>query len=511
MAALIGSVGCLAGCGGPGSAVDRPAGSALWVSAQAPPVGLEGVADAAAKLADQGLNIPQVSALARAGVGEIFVEAATLEWDGASPRLLQHRLPAMPLRTSASLVVRGAWASSVERAEENAQALERELVSLAFRAEDEGLIVQGFHLELAAPGAPEEMLESLAATLALLRKGLTGQRYLSVGLQAPWLELETLPALADTVDLLVPWLYGNRPRHPRRDEAWDLAVVDAALERMEALETPYLVGVVTLNTIEHLSRRGEVLGRRTDGNLSRLALHPRLDLESGFVLLGLDCRRYDFRVEAPTRLGDWRLGIGERVRVQGLSYEYLRELRRRLSARDLEYWQGQLYFRRPTAEEELTPSVEVLTAALSPTEEDPRLEVEVVPVVTEGDRLRVRLVLRNPTVRTSELIFLDANHLDLDVSGAVILSAEPGDFQRYQLLRADARGELSVSLRQAHLLRLFRPILEPGAEVSTGDIVLRRTSGPLELMPRASFLLPDGSPLESRAQVWNPESQPSEP
>jgi hypothetical protein len=194
------------------------------------------------------------------------------------------------------------------------------------------------------------------------------------------------------------------------------------------------------------------------------------------------------------------------VRVQGLSDEYLRELRRRLMARDLDYWQGQLYYRLPLPDEVLTPSVEILAAALSPTEEEPRLEVEVVPVATEGDRRRVRLVLRNPTVRTSELIFLDANHLDLEVSGAVIQSAEPGDFQRYQLLRADARGELSVSLRQAHLLRLFRPILEPGAEVSTGDIVLRRTSGPLELLPRASFLLPDGSPLESSTEVWTPDS-----
>ncbi|MCB1054355.1 MAG: hypothetical protein KDD11_02445 [Acidobacteria bacterium] len=477
----------LAGCRGDAGGPRAERGSALWIAAPGP-----------------GADGAVTGRLAAAGIERYFLEAARLSWSGTEPQIERLELPRLPPRTPVILAVDGRFAPPSGDAESIARRLQRELTSLAFLVEDEGYLVDGFLLDL----DPGRDLERYASVLAALRAGRQDRRSVAAAVWARHLAAGTtdpgLAALAASVDNLVAWLYGQRPEEPPRDDAWDLGAVDSALGVLEALGVPYRVGVVTLNRLEHLSAGGEILERRADGRLETLALDRRLELEPGFVLFGLDCRRYDFKARSSFVLEGWQVRSGEILRVQGLSYVYLAELQRRLAARDLEHHLGELYLRLPAPGERISPALDTLLASLGGPLPDPELEASVEQV--PGG---YRASLRHVGIRISELVFVDANFLDLELRGGTFGAVDAGGFERYQLLRRTRDGGVTVSLHQATLLRLYRPILEPGDEVTTGRIEVRGAGGPVSLTPKPSFLLPDGSPMSAATSPWPVPATPA--
>lgn len=485
---LLGSL-ALGACARDADGPRGTSGSALWVADSGP-----------------GLDGDTVERLAGAGIEGVFLEAGRLSWSGSRPKIERLPLPRLPPRSAVILAVEGIWKPGAADAETLAGDLQRELTSLAFVVEDEGYVVEGFLLDL----DPGQDLDRYTAVLDAIRRARQDRRSLAAAVSGRRLARgagdASLAKLASSVDFLVAWLYGQRPEGVSRDEAWDLGAVDAGLGVLESLGVPYLVGVVTLNHIEHRSAGGEVLARRTIGRLGRLALDRRLELEPGFVLLGLDCRRYDFAARTAFDLDGWRVRPGETVRAQGLSYAYLAELQRRLAARSLEHHRGELYLRLPAPGEDLTPSLETLLASLTGGVPSPELEAVVEPVA--GGRYRARV--RHVGIRTSELVFVDANFLDVELEGGTFVHVDAGGFERYQMLRHRADGGTEVSLHGATLLRLYRPILEPGDEVSTGAIEIRTTGGRVSLRPLPTFLLPDGSVMGASATPWPAPSETPE-
>ncbi|MEM9291913.1 MAG: hypothetical protein AAGD01_09550 [Acidobacteriota bacterium] len=432
-------------------------------------------------------------------IQELFVEAAQLRWDEGKPTFEPQPLWDLPARSAVVLVVRGPWRPEGDGGGAG-QALAARLQRLAGRAEGGGLRVVGFHLDVAAG----RDLETFATAVEEVAATLTGGRLLSVSIQRAWLEDPELERLAAAVDYYVAWLYGERPGRLADPEAWKLSTFDSSLDQLEALGTPYKVGVVTLGTALHLSASGERLGITHQGRLADLALDRAFELQPNFEVLGVDARRYDFEARGTARFGRWRVGPRQRIQVQSTSSHYLRELRRRAAARELSGYLGEVFYRLPQQGEGLGPSLDALLDALGPSPQVPPLEVELRAVRQDRNSVILRVALRNPGYRSSELVYLEGNYLQLEVSGGSIWDASQGDFYRYAILLRDRSGSTRATLRDAKLLQLYMPVLEPGAEVVSGPIEIRR-QGDVRVEVEASFLLPEGEPLVLPPTSWAPD------
>ncbi len=105
----------------------------------------------------------------------------------------------------------------------------------------------------------------------------------------------------------------------------------------------------------------------------------------------------------------------------------------------------------------------------------------------------VRFTLLNNSSGFSELALLDNNYLEVNVEDGSFGSANPGDFQRFDLLKEIA-GKRERTFRSPDILRLYSPMLEGRQTVVSGDIEVITSSAPTFRIT-GNFLLPEGKDL----------------
>ena len=477
---LLAAVGAGA-CVGPWRRPEKAAGALVWVSAASPP------------------EASALTALEAAG-REVVLEVGTLEWREGTPSLAWQRPRAAPRRLPVTLALRGEGPPGEVEAGAAAAALARQVGALRLDAESWGLVPVGVHFDVAAQGR----LAAWAQVLDGLRDELGGDLFVSASLERSWLEDPDAGRLADAVDFLVAFLYGQRPGEPEDPAAWDLIGLEAAATRLEELGCRFYVGAVSLGSADHLSRGGGLAATTTRGELSAFARHPGLRLRTGFSLQGGERRVYTFAAEAPATVGGFRLRAGESVRVTGTAGSYLGELRRRLERSPRDGYLGMVYYRLPSPEETLSLPAASLVGLLAGDAPPPALRAALEVVGRLPGGLRLRAVLENLHPEPTELSLLDNNYLELDLTGGVFTDVDPGGFWRFALLEAEAERVTMGGLRAPTRLRLFLPLLEGLERVESGTIEVRGDPRHLELSSSAAFMLPDGTAVELAPSLWRP-------
>lgn len=475
LAAVLLLAGSLAACPGGWRRLEKPPRSVLWVGTAA------------------SMDFADLASLEAVGVGELFVEAARLDWSGPAPRLESLLTLSLPRRTGVTLVVAGSWPQGEVPAVPVAKALGREMARLADAAQAQGLEPLGFHFDVDASGR----LASYAGTLSALQSELPGQPFLSATVARAWLDDPDLAAVADAVDFLVAFVYGQRPGEREDKRAWDLDQVEATLARLEELDKDYLAAVVTVARAFHLGGRGEILDETTRLPLRDLARRAELELSHGFTLEGIDRLVYTFQVKAPMRAGEWTLRRGEAVRVAGLSGYHVEEAQRRVGALALDHFLGFAYYRLGSAEEPLVLSIERLHAALAAdlaTAAEPR--VLLTEQGSRGARLRVTVGLENGSAEPTDVIPLGSNFVELRAEGGVFTLVEPGQFPRWELLRPGEGGKLERTYREATVLRLYMPFLDGHESLASGVVEVTGMGGAPTLAVGGAFVVPGGSTVE---------------
>lgn len=481
--ALLLFCGLAAGCFG-GSRPEKAPGSALWLTADS------GDFTAAAR-----------QRLAAVGLDEIYLEAADLEWNGAL-QLSRRERPGVPRRTPTTLVIAGRWLPGDRPPAALAAALLSECTALRIEAEQDGLLVVGFHFEV----DPGEHAESLGRSLGRLRTLLGGQLFVSAGLGREALAGEGAQAIADGVDFVVSMIYGQRPSDRLEDaRAWDLQAVEENFRRLEALDRPYLTGAVTLGTA-HWHRRGGEEKVTTAVSLGELIRAKNLELKPGFSLQGIDRQVWDFVARGPAQVGAWNLATGDSIRVVRTATPFLEEFRRRLGAWESSRRLGDVFYRLRRDDERLSLSVDNLADVLAPDAAAPQLDLEVEKVSASARRWVVRVRLTNRSTESSDLAFFDSNFVELRISGGTIGDVAPGEFQRVELLVDGEKGTMRA-FREANTVRLFLPLVEENQEATSGEIELRLTEAKPELAISGTFLLADGRTLTLEPRDGQPEER----
>ena len=476
LAAALASGGCFAERRAP-----KPPGTAVWIGAASNAPDAAGLG----RLADQGVT-------------EYFVEAARLDWDGGRPRVR----PVPPSRAArqdrTTLVISGTWPVAEIDVEAAASELAQALAGLRLTAERDGRLPVGVHFDVDAGAA----LPGYGRALARLRREMDARLYLSATVTRAEIERPELAELAEAVDFLVVFAYGQRPGEPEDPDAWDLQAVEAGVRRLDALGRPYLLGAVTVGTAIWRDRSGKTRGTSAELDLAELVREPRLELKRGFSLEGIDRQVYEFRARSPLVVGAWALSSGESVRVVRAATSNVEELLRRVGVWQAGGLLGPVFWRLPSASERMSLSAANLADALAPEASLPELEILVERPSARRDEWQVVLTLVSGNDESTDLAFFDSNYIDLSIGHARIAEVEPGDFARFELSAGGERATMRA-LREADMLRLFAPIVEGRQRLSTGPITLRLTGKEATVRTAGSFLLTDGRTAVLEAREWS--------
>jgi hypothetical protein len=460
----------------------RAPGAAVWVgiaSESPPPQALE--------------------RLAAQGVADYFVEAARLDWSGGRPVIEKLTAPRLSRRERTSLVVSGAWASGEVDAEEAAAELARAIQGLVIAAESAGRAPIGIHFDLEVVGAPA----AYASTLEALRDELDGRLELSASFGPGQLaDPEAARRLAEPLDFVVAFLYGQRPGVSEDARAWDLQSVEAGVRELERLDRPYYLAAVTVGTASWRARGGSVQATSSSLDLSALVRESRLELKRGFSLEGIDRQVYEFRARAPVEVGGWKLAASDSVRVVRAATSNVEEFLRRCGAWGAERLLGPLFWRLPEPGERLALTAANLADALAPSPSQPQLELVVERDADAQRDWRLRLTLVNHNDEASDLAFFDANWVELSVQGARIADVHHGQFARFELYHEGERATMRA-LREADTVRFWAPIIEGRQRMMSGPIQLVRTGKtPPAIRTTGRFILTDGSMIEIVSRDW---------
>lgn len=466
--ALVGLGLSLAACGGGGSSARRDAGSVLWVDSRSGSVSEEALDELTAR-----------------GVGEVFVQMAELAWEGTRLQWTSASRAVSVPHAPVTLVVGGTAPPPDLDAPAAAGELVERLAEAELEVQRRGGLPSGVHLHLAIPD--EAALEPMTELTAALGTALGPDRPLSVTLPDTLLETPGARGLARVASALVVFLYGQDARGQESSVRWDLQAVEERLQVLESLGCDYLVGVVTLGRMTRRDRSGQPLESTTAGSVRRLLDQPGVEVALGSALQAVDGRVYDFEVRRGTSVGPWRLAPGERLRVRLLGAAPLRRFLELVAAPDWEHHLGQAYYRPPRSEEGMALPPAVLAGILA--EEPPPARVEVQREADRrGNRLTVRLTVTNAGTESTEIAHVGNNFVDLRAQRGRFLSAERGDFQRYDQIDSGT-GQRSI---RSDTVRLHAPYLAAGETLRSGDLVFRDTREE-DLVLGGTFLLPDGS------------------
>lgn len=460
----------------------RAPGAAVWVG-----------------VGSEAPTTPQLERLAGQGVTDYFVEAARLEWSGSRPRLEAVKAPRLPRRERTTLVVSGAWPAGGVDPKEAAAELARGIQGLVIAAEGAGRAPIGVHFDLDASGAPSDY----ARTLESLREELDGRLELSASFGPPQLaDAEAAKRLADPLDFLVAFLYGQRPETDEDARAWDLQSVEVAVRGLERLDRPYYLAAVTVGTASWRKRGGGVEATSTRLDLSALVRESRLELKRGFSLEGIDRQVYEFRAKAPVEVSGWKLAPNESVRVVRAATSNVEEFLRRCGAWGAERLLGPLFWRLPEPGERLALTAANLADALAPNPSLPVLELEVERDTEARRDWRLRVTLANGSDEPTDLAFFDANWVELSVAGARIADVHHGQFARFELYHEGERATMRA-LREADTVRFWAPIVEGRQRMMSGPIQLVRTGREApKVRTSGRFILTDGTIVEVAPRDW---------
>ena len=441
------------------------------------------------------LEASDVARLKEAGVEEAFVHLAHFDSEATqSVTLLQ--VPQFPSSMPVTMVMSGTW-EDPQAVESLAEEVAKAAKDMRYEVEGKGSIPVGLHLDFTTARS----LGSLQAFLQALRDSLDRGLLLSLSVQRPWLGREGLAEVAQSVDYIVPFLYGQRVQEREVSEAWDFIALERQLQAVEDLGAPYMLGVITLGSASHLRANGAVRGRVTPISVQEILWNRDLKLRPSFSLEGVNRRVYEVVVEKPTTVGSWSVAPGEVIRIVRAATSDLEELLRLLEAWETPHHLGQAYYRLPSPEEKLSLSLENLLNALDRTPAAPSLHLDASLQRRSGRGWLVRFSITNRNGEITELSLVDNNYLEVRCLNGVFGKAEVKDFYRYDLFTTDRDGELKRTFRRSPVLRLHIPILEGDQTVSSGDIEVHVDGQPrFEL--RGRFLLPDGRTLDLGPQSW---------
>jgi hypothetical protein len=458
----------------------RRDGSAVWVDPRAVALDAEGW-----------------RTLAAAGVEELFLEAGTLTWEGSRPGIAEAGaawVRAVPPGAPVTLVVRGSGpgreVSSSAQLEVSGRELARALRAVRLRAEAEGVLPIGYHLDLAEEPAAE-LLRGLRAEAG---PGLL----VSASLARERLRAGRGRGLAATADFVVCFLYGQLPGVADDPEAWNPARARDDITALEALGAPYLVGVVVLGSAQRLSPSGELRESTTLAGLKDLAVEPALLLSIGDPLSGGVGRAvHSFQAQRPVRAAGWELAPGETVRVvrtaPSLVQGLLGELDRAPGTRRL----GQLFYRVAAHDEKLSLGAEELAAALGAPPVAPELRPKLVVAAVRNDTFELRFELANRSRQSTDLAATDGNFVRIRAEGGHFDRVDPGEFSRYTLWRGGREVRPGLpGWREPDEVRLYTPMVRGGERIGGAVLDLRRRVAQPAVFVSGRFFLPDGRELE---------------
>lgn len=473
----------LAACFGRWGRLSKAPGSAAWIGGERDDLQASTLAD-----------------LQRGGIRESFVEVGELTWQGSEPAIQAGNLDPLPGRGAATLVLRGSWPAVLDDPKTAGKRLGAELERLKLDAETRGLVPVGVHLDVDAGRS----LETYATALRRVRGDLDRSLFLSASLERGWPTQKAAADLAAAVDFVVVFVYGQRPGEAEDPHAWDLQEVEAGVRRAEALQRPYLIGCVTLGSALHLGPRGEPIESSSRLSLKDLVFERRLKLQSGFSLEGIDRQVYNFRADAPTRIGDWELAKGDVVRVSSAGTTNLHDLHQRIAGLGLRHALGELYYRLPGPGEGLALGAGNLADAMLPRPPAVDLLLTTQMIRRASDRLVFKLVLENRNDERSDVSIYDNNYVELDAEGGLFGEVEPGGFHRFEFLRHGSDTMDIQALRNPERVRLFLPLIEGRERVETGPIELRLKGREARIVFEARFVMSDGRAVRLQPMTWTP-------
>lgn len=476
-----------AACGGDGAARPaRPDGSAVWV-----------VPERAA------LDGESSRLLAAAGVEEIFLDAAAVEWRGGEPAVAGAvgAFEAVPAGTPVTLVARGAAPAPGGGFDLAAagHALGEALRELAIAAEESGLLPLGVHLE-PVDGEPLLPPELLRATRAAIGRELL----LSTSIPRHALGSDAAAEAAEEVDFVVSFLHGHPSDAPDDPEAWDPERARDDLEALGAIGSDYMVGFHAVGSARRLDAAGEsvagAVSTRTD--LKALALDPalRLDIDP---FTGDGRLLYTFQAQAPTRIGSGgaggRLAPGESMRVSRSAPAFVRLVLDELTSRardGSDRYTGALFHRAAAGDELLAFDASEMAASLGAGPAAPELAWRVVVKSRQSDFVSMDIELVNRGRQSTDLAATEGNYLEVKAQDGHFVAVEPGDFSRYSLWSGDQEARPGTGWREPDGVRLSTPMIQGGERLDGATLTLRGGGSRPRISVGGRFILTGGDVLE---------------
>ena len=264
----------------------------------------------------------------------------------------------------------------------------------------------------------------------------------------------------------------------------------------DALGADFWARETTAGSLTTLDAAGVPVAPVAGVSLGGLAGEPALSLSRSQVFAGGSRQIIVFEVERPTRVGDWDLARGQRVRALRPDPEDLLELSRRLAAAELKHLRGPLYDRLPAAGDGLSLSVGSVAALLRGEEPPPGLTVELT-ALGGGGTPRLTVSVSNRGEQSTGVALFANNFVEVTVRGGVVAAVDGGGFRRYTLEIGGRDAASMVDLRRADGVKLFVPALDPGQTVTSGPIAVRATAqGVPEIVAGGSFILANGDAYE---------------
>lgn len=434
-------------------------------------------------------------ALTSAGIEEVFLEAATVEWRGGEARLQEVAgalAGAVPAGTPVTLVVRGpAPAGDGVDPASAGRSLAPALRDLRRRAEDAGLLPVGLHAELSASEG-----DPLPELFRSLRRSLGGDLLLSTTLPGDPRQEERFRPLAAAVDFFVAFAYGQPPDAADDAAAWDPTLAAERVAALDALGHDYVVGLYVVGRAEHVGSSGERRTATTRAELKTLAQDPSLRLSIDDPFAGVGRLVHTFQAQGPSHAAGWAVAPGEAVRVIRTAPALVRELLDRLGAAGLEHHVGEVFYRVAGPDEDLSLSAPEIAAVAGGGATAPDLGWRVVVQSAQNDSVELAIELTNRSRQSTDLAATDGNFLQVHAEGGYFDDVDPGGFSRYTLRRGDREVRPGLGWREPDGVRLYTPMVRGGERIGGAILRLRTRDAEPRIEVTGRFFLPDGRELE---------------
>ncbi len=458
--------------------------------------------------------------LAEVGIRQVFQRAFEIDRQDGELTIDALDDASIVRGTQLHLVVGGRFRGGDARLQQQARELGE---ALRGRLHDEsvaGSELLGVHLDIRIDDEEKATAEAYAGLVRGLRRGLDKRFVLSVALPLQGVIDEgPLQIAAREADSVVVRVFGQPPSEPDDPSWWE---VEPAVERALALEDAnvavYHLLIHTMGRARSIDESGRPVGDDRilrDLPLESIMRSGSIRLEPIFSFEGFDRQVFDLlSAGAGMGLGAGRAARGTRIRVMRPTAYPIAELVAALDQQDLPGRLGEVYSRLPGGKENLSVTPEQLRWALERRSEEggpkPPLAVEVVP--TGGNQRPTSIVVRitNPGPLTTGAAVSGDDWVEIRLHRGRFGSVDPGDFLRPEFLigeALDAGREPANArpIRNADVVRLHYPLIDPGWTIESGRIRLRPGASRFRIEVRARRLLPGGGVVETEPILLPPD------